>query len=146
MWFNKHLDLKFAINELAKSASRALSALYTKFLCVGGMDYNVFCKLYESLVEPVLFYGSGLWGFSEHKKINTIQNKACRYFLGLGKNASNIASRGDMGLSCCVSKQRLEVVECILNLKISPNKDWLKRYSSGLALMACHGNVGSVHL
>ena len=46
--------MKFAVNELTKSASRALSALYTKFLNVGGMDYDVFCKLYESLVEPVL--------------------------------------------------------------------------------------------
>lgn len=55
LWFHEHLDMKFAVNELAKSASRALSALYTKFLHVGGMDYNVFCKLYESLVEPVLF-------------------------------------------------------------------------------------------
>ena len=117
LWVNKHLDLKFAINELAKSASRALSALYTKFLCVGGMDYNVFCKLYESLVEPVLFYGSGLWGLSEHKKINTIQNKACRYFLGLGKNASNIASRGDMGLSSCISKQRLEACRMYFKLE-----------------------------
>ena len=34
--------MKFAVNELTKSASRALSALYTKFLNVGGMDYDVF--------------------------------------------------------------------------------------------------------
>ena len=77
LWFHEHLDMKFAINELAKSASRALSALYTKFLHVGGMTY-VFCKLYQSLVEPVLFYGAGIWGLWEHKKINTVQNKACR--------------------------------------------------------------------
>ena len=49
--------MQFTVNELAKSASRALSALYTKFLNVGGMDYGVFSKLYESLIEPVLFYG-----------------------------------------------------------------------------------------
>ena len=60
LWFHEHLDMKFAINDLAKSASRALSALYTKFLHVGGMTYDVFCKLYQSLVEPVLFYGAGI--------------------------------------------------------------------------------------
>ena len=56
--------MKFAVNELTKSASRALSALYTKFLNVGGMDYDVFCKLYE----PVLLYGAGLWGCLNRKK------------------------------------------------------------------------------
>ena len=60
MWFQEHLDMKFTVSELAKSASRALSALYTKFLNVGGMDYSVFSKLYESLVDPVLFYGTGI--------------------------------------------------------------------------------------
>ena len=34
LWFHEHLDMKFAVNELTKSASRALSALYTKFLNV----------------------------------------------------------------------------------------------------------------
>ena len=38
LWFHEHLDMKFAVNELTQSASRALSALYTKFLNVGGMD------------------------------------------------------------------------------------------------------------
>ena len=116
LWFHEHLDMKFAVNELTKSASRALSALYTKFLNVGGMDYDVFCKLYESLVEPVLFYGASLWGLSEQKKVNTVQNKACRYFLGLGKNASNLASQGDMGWSSCAHKQKIEA--CRLYLKI----------------------------
>ena len=32
------------------------------------MDYDVFCKLYESLVEPVLLNGTGLWGLSEQEK------------------------------------------------------------------------------
>ena len=36
--------MKFAVNELTKSASRALSALYTKFVPVGGMDCDIFCK------------------------------------------------------------------------------------------------------
>ena len=90
LWFQEHLDMKWAINELAKSASRALSALYTKFLHVGGMTYDVFYKLYQLLVKPVLFYGAGILGLGEHKKINTVQNKACRYFLGLGKNAAKM--------------------------------------------------------
>ena len=79
------------VSDLSKSASPALSALYTKSLKAGGMTIEVFKKLYQSLVEPVLFYASGLWGISDYREIQTIQNKACRYFLGSGKCASNVA-------------------------------------------------------
>ena len=65
LWFQENLVMKFATSELAKSASRALSALYTKYLHLGGMSYNTWKKLYESLVEPVLFYASGIWGMSD---------------------------------------------------------------------------------
>ena len=57
--------MKFTVNELTKSASPALSALHTNFLNVGDMDYDVFCKLYESLVELMLRYGASLCGLSE---------------------------------------------------------------------------------
>ena len=99
LWFHENLDMKFATSELAKSASQALSALYTKYLHLGGMNYKTWKKLYESLVEPVLLYASGIWGISDFSKIKTVQNKAFRYFLSLGRNATKIASQVDMGWS-----------------------------------------------
>ena len=86
------------------------------FYHVLGMDYSVFCNMYESLVEPVLFYGACIWELSEQKKINTVQNKACRYFLGLGKNAANIALQSDMGWTSSNMKQTIEA--CRLYFKI----------------------------
>ena len=115
--------MKFAVNELMKSARRALSALYTNFFNVGGMDYDVLCKLYESLVEPVLLYGAGLRGLSEQKRVNTLQNKACQYFLGLGKNASNLASQGDMGWSSCAHKQKIEACRFYLKSNVHQRTD-----------------------
>ena len=120
-WFQENLDMKFATSELAKSAGRALSALYAKFKSAGGMAYDVYTKLYQSLVEPVLFYCAGIWGLTDYTKINTVQNKACRYFLGVGKNASNAATRGDMGWTNCFVKQRLE--SCRLFCKLSNTTD-----------------------
>ena len=63
LWLHEHLNLNKTVSELSKSASRAVSALYTKCLRAGGTTIDVFEKLYESLVEPVLFYGSEIWGF-----------------------------------------------------------------------------------
>ena len=61
---NEFLDMKFSIREIAKSASRALRAIYSKFLCARGMTISVCTKLVETMVEPVLFFCSGLWGYT----------------------------------------------------------------------------------
>jgi len=117
LWLNEHLDFKFTVNELAKSASRAFGVLCSKYFNSGGFTYAIFTKLYESLVQPILFYGTAIWGLYEHKKINTVQNKACKFFLGLRRNASNLAARGDMGWQSCVTKQRLDVFRLLRRLK-----------------------------
>jgi hypothetical protein len=109
LWFDEHLDFKFAVSELAKSASRALGSLCSKFIKTGGMAFHVFTQLYASLVQPILTYGCPLWGMYEHKVINTVQNRASRFFLGVPKNASNIATRGDLGWTSAVTKQRIEL-------------------------------------
>ena len=95
LWFQEHLDMKYANSELAKSASRALSVLFTKFKNseggVGAGAYDIYCKLFTSLAEPILFYCSGIWGLTDYGQINTAQNKACRYFLGVGKKRSEFS-------------------------------------------------------
>ena len=44
-WFNETLDMKKSIKEISKAASRALGAVYMKFISSGGMAYNVYSKL-----------------------------------------------------------------------------------------------------
>jgi hypothetical protein len=136
LWFDEHLTFKKAVTVLAKSANRALSALFSKFLSAGGMSHAVFKQLYESLVEPVLLYGAAIWGLHGHGVVNTIQNKACRFFLGSGRTSSNAATRGDMGWRACVTKQRVEVFRQLFKLEqiendrlLSKIHKWSKRHS-----------------
>ena len=58
--FNEHLDMVKSVTEVTKAAGRALGAVYTKYLYAGGMSYEVYTKLIESIVEPVQFYCSGM--------------------------------------------------------------------------------------
>ena len=131
LWFQEHLDMKYETNEFSKSASRALFVLYTKFKNAGGMAYNVYCKLYSSLVEPILFYCSGIWGLTIYGKINTVQNKACRFFLGVGKNAANLATRGDMGWTDCFVNQRIECCRLFSKLTNTSDDRMVKKSSNG---------------
>jgi hypothetical protein len=53
-----------AVKELSKSASRAIGALFRKFIYAGRMTWKIYNKLHTSMVEPILFYGSGIWSIS----------------------------------------------------------------------------------
>ena len=78
---------------MAGSLSRALGTVYMKYINSGGMTYNVYSKLVESAVEPILFYCSGIWGHNRciYSEIDSVLNKAYRMYLGVSKNGPNIA-------------------------------------------------------
>jgi hypothetical protein len=94
---DEHLTFNKNVNELAKAASRALGSLMTKVnIIAGGMTYKVYNKLYTSMIKPILMYGSGVWATKTFSVISSVQTKACKYFLSVGKHTSNVSSRGDM--------------------------------------------------
>ena len=124
---NEFLDMKFSVREIAKSANRALGVLYSKFLHAGGMSINVYTKLVITIVEPVLFFCSGIWGLTKFSEIETVLNKACRYFLGVTKHCSNVSSRGDLGWSSCEVKQKVESVRLWCRLHNMPEHRIVRR-------------------
>ena len=119
-WMNEFLDMKFSIREIAKSASRVLGGIYSKFLCAGGMNFSVYTKLIETMVEPLLFYCSGIWGHTNFSEIDSVLNKAGQYFLGVTKHCSNVSSRGDLGWTTCEVKQKVETVRLWCRLRNMP--------------------------
>ena len=134
------------MSELTKSASRALSGLYAKFKCAEGMSNDAYTNLYTSLVEPILYYCSGIWGLTGSIKVNTVQNKACRYFLGVGKNAANLTTRGDMGWTDCLVNQRLETCRFFCKLTNIENVRLVKQIFMWPNLMVNAGRKGSSSL
>ena len=91
------LDYSVTSNILAASAGRALGGLYSKFKQNKGFGFPTYTKLYESCVTPVLDYCSGVWGFNKLDRIDTVQHRAIRLFLGVHRFAPNKAINADMG-------------------------------------------------
>ena len=62
IWLEEHLDMKYTAKAIAKSASRALGVIISKFKAVGGMNFEVCTTLYDNLVQLISSYGSAKWG------------------------------------------------------------------------------------
>ena len=56
------LDYSKTAKAVAKAANRALGLIIAKSKAFGGLPYDVFNKLYESNVCPVIMYGAPIWG------------------------------------------------------------------------------------
>ena len=74
------LDLGAMVSAVAKSASRALRLVIYKCKLNGGLHFKCFTKLYDSLVWPIIEYGSSNGGATKRPRIEAVQNRACRYY------------------------------------------------------------------
>ena len=91
------LDYNVTTKIVSQSAGRALGLLISKDKAFGGMPFECYSKCYDALVQSIINYGAAIWGSSNFSCISAVQNRACRFFLGLGKYAPNPAVQGDMG-------------------------------------------------
>ncbi|MEW8546880.1 MAG: reverse transcriptase family protein, partial [Candidatus Thiodiazotropha sp.] len=81
---------------LSEQASKALFALRKLF------DSNLLCikdklKLFDSLVQPILMYGSEIWGFHKADDIEKVHIKFLKQLLGVRRQTNNIAVYGELG-------------------------------------------------
>ena len=81
----EHLDYITMTKQVAQSASRALGLLIAKDKAFGGMSYDCFSKCYDAIVQATIGYSASVWGTKSFSCINSVQFRACRYFLGVGK-------------------------------------------------------------
>ena len=97
VYFDEHLNFEKHAEMLAKSGSRALGAVIAKYKNLNNMGHKTYTKCYESYVCPVLDYSSETWGYINATKIDSVQNKSMRVFLGVHRYAANQMLEGDMG-------------------------------------------------
>ena len=89
-------NFSHAQKHLSEQASKALYSLGHIF------DTNVLCvndklKLFDSLILPILNYGSEIWSFSKSQDAERIHLKFLKQILGVRKQTCNLAVYGELG-------------------------------------------------
>ena len=97
VFLDEHIDFKYAINMLNDSGNRALGAIISKFKSLKDAGYKTYSKLFNSCVEPIIHYCSGVWGYVNNKDLNKVFNRAERFYLGLPPKTPIYGYQGDMG-------------------------------------------------
>ena len=106
-------NFKLAIEQLLHKASRAFYSIRQEFHFYNNTSPKVILKLFETMIQPILLYGSELWSlfgctkntlfhiqkylFHEKVKFETLHTKMCRNVLGVHKKATEILVKAELG-------------------------------------------------
>ena len=123
---NEHLEYSIIAETLANSGKRALGSIYSKFRRIKGIGCNAYSKLYHTGVTPILDYCAGVWGNNKFEKIDSVQNKAIRWYLGVHSFAPNLAIQGDMGWVNSRTRRKIEMLR-YWNVLIKMNESRIPR-------------------
>ena len=110
IYLDEHLDFRSTATILANSATRALGALFSKFRKNKGIGFSTFSTLFHSGIAPILDYASAIWGFQQYSQIDSVQNKALRFFLGVHRFATTAAVIGDTGWIDCNTRRKINLL------------------------------------
>ena len=120
-------NLKHAAEHMYQKSLKGIFSLKSKILDFDVMNNPLKLKLFDTLIRPILTYGSEIWVTDYKIKENTldnlpfekIQNRFCKYLLGVHKKASNFAARLEFGrdrILNFINSQALKYVKRISEL------------------------------
>ena len=101
----QHLDYSLMAKQVTDSGNGALGLSISKCKSVGGLPFSTFTKLYDSTVASIIGYGASVWGCRKYRCISAVQNRALRFYLGVGRYTQNTAVSGDTGWDTVYQKQ-----------------------------------------
>merc|ERR1712002_311049 len=91
-----------AMNALADKARRAYYSI-RKFMSKLNPPITIWLKLFQSLIEPILLYGSEIWGpimkedLWDSNPIEKVHLEFCRNILKVHRNCPNLGCRAELG-------------------------------------------------
>ena len=124
---HEHLDYAVTSGTLAGAAGRALGSIISKHKHIKGLAYSTYQTMYQSCVTPILDYASGVWGYGVHSKVDTVQNRAIRVFLGVHSFAPNLSINGDVAWTPCIIRRKIEILRFWNRLQLLDNNRLTKQ-------------------
>ena len=121
-----------AMRDLSDKANRAIFSL-DKHYKLNKLPLNIAFKLFDTMITPILLYGSEVWGAYEYKNtakksdewgkltIETIQTQFIKCLLGVNKSTTNIMVHRETGRYPLTMLIKLRTVQFVKHI-VSRNK------------------------
>ena len=94
--FTTKLSLTQTVNELATKAKARTAQVLKCLWRLGRVHSEVFFKIYDAQILPLLMYGSEIWGYQRFDAIEKAHLFACKILLNVGFQTPNAMVLGDL--------------------------------------------------
>ena len=102
--------------ELTNSARRALYALKKYFSKNPEILIKIKIHLFNSIVAPILFYGSEVWGLRKADHIEKFHLAFLKSILGVKSSTPNIYVYGELGVYPLILERQVRVIKFLLKI------------------------------
>ena len=82
------------LNDQALKACNHLLSVFSRI----SLDIKTKLSLFDSLVVPIILYGSEVWGVYNLREVDKLHLKVCKLILGVRPQTSNTAVLGEFGI------------------------------------------------
>ena len=79
------ISVEVALAEFAGRAKGKIVSLFRVLYKLGQVDINIFFRLFDSQIKPILLYAAEVWGARDFKVIEKVHLFACRRLLGVSQ-------------------------------------------------------------
>ena len=96
--FSTKLSFSFACNNLASRAKNALLCIMRKLRSLNNNNLNLLLKLFDSQVQPIMHYGSEIWGLQDSaRNCESVHLLMLKKFLQVDRRTPNDFVYGETG-------------------------------------------------
>jgi hypothetical protein len=76
---------------------KAMNTVKIKIAKLNQVNMEIYFKLFDTKILPILHYGAEVWGFHEGSEVEAVHLNFCKYLLRCNKNTSNLAVWAECG-------------------------------------------------
>jgi hypothetical protein len=95
--FTPQLSVPIGVESLALKGKKALFCLLRVFWKYREMSQDLFFRIFDMKIKPILLYASEVWGLKRLESIERVHLMACKQFLGVPIMTPNKMVYGDLG-------------------------------------------------
>ena len=96
--FSTRLSFDHACQDLVSRAKRALLCIMSKLYRIDCNSINVFLKIFDAQVQPIVLYGAEIWGLdSSSSVIDNVHLFGLKHYLGVDRRTPNDLVYGEVG-------------------------------------------------
>ena len=93
--FTPKLSWTKAKEKLALQAQKSINAFKSFRIKFGRFPAQEYFRIFDSMVKPILVYGSEIWGTEYSETIERVQVKFCKDYLRLGNTVNDCMALGE---------------------------------------------------